>query len=122
MAKVNRRYWRLGYVVLPWVAVTTLVGGALANAVPYPLPPGYLSSYDHGYDTMTPKVGQKYFLTPSSDLYPVCYDELRIAKSINASEDSAGFVAGCVDAARHAMGIFYPCDRNGDDPVCPRRR
>lgn len=121
MARTYHIHWSRGWLVLAWAAGTTLLGSAVAMAVPYPLPPGYLGSYDLGYDTMAPKVGSKYFLTPSTDLYPVCSNELTIAKSENPPENAQGFVAGCVDAARHAMGIYYPCDRNGDDPVCPRR-
>lgn len=102
-------------------AVAVAVPAAIAKAVPYPLPPGYLGSYDQGYNAMYPLVGAKYHFTVSSPVEPACYDELRIAQSTNAPENAGGFVAGCVDAARHAVGIFYPCDRNGDDPVCPRR-
>lgn len=121
MAKAYHIRWLLGCLVFAWAAATAELVSAVAAAVPYPLPPGYLSSYDQGYNTMAPKVGSKYFLTPSSDLLPVCYDELRIARLSSAPENADGFVAGCRDAARHAMGIYYPCDRFGDDPVCPRR-
>lgn len=123
MAKAYQIRWLLGCLLLAWAAGTALLCTAVAVAVPpYPVPPGYLSSYDQGYDTMAPEVGSKYFLTPSSDLTPICYDELRIAQSSNPPENARGFVAGCIDAARHAIGIYYPCDRNGADPVCPRRR
>lgn len=121
MAKTYRIPWSNGCWVFAWAAATALLTSAVAVAVPYPLPPGYLSSYDQGYTTMAPKVGSKYFLNPSSDLFPVCHYELRSAQSKNAPENADGFVAGCIDAARHAMGIYYPCDRFGDDPVCPRR-
>ncbi|OBH05889.1 hypothetical protein A5695_06535 [Mycobacterium sp. E1747] len=102
-------------------ATTNLLGIGVASAVPYPLPPGYLASYDQGYATMTRDSGSKYVLKPSTELYSVCYDELRTAQAKDSPANEQGFVAGCVDAARHSMGIYYPCDRNGDDPVCPRR-
>jgi hypothetical protein len=121
MAKAYHIRWLLGCLVFAWAEGTALLGSAVATGVPYPLPPGYLSSYDQGYDTMAPLVGSKYFFTPSSQLDPACYEELRIAQSETAPENANGFVAGCIDAARHAMGIYYPCDRFGDDPVCPRR-
>jgi hypothetical protein len=122
MAKAYGIRCSLGCLLFAWAAGTSIVNSAAATAVPYPLPPGYLSSYDQGYNTMAPKVGSHYYtLTPSTDLYPVCYDELRTAQSTNTPENARGFVAGCIDAARHSMGIYYPCDRNGDDPVCPRR-
>lgn len=109
-------------LVFAGAAGIALHGSAVADAVPYPLPPGYLGSYDQGYDAMAPIVGSKYHFTPSSRLSPPCYEELRIAQAKNAPESEDGFVAGCIDAARHALGIYYPCDRFGDDPVCPRRR
>ena len=121
MAKAHHIRWLPGCLVFTWVAGAALIGTAVAAAVPYPLPPGYLSSYDQGYDTMAAKVGSRYFFTPSSEPSPVCYDELRIASSKNRPESADGFVAGCIDAARHAIGLYYPCDRNGDDPVCPRQ-
>jgi hypothetical protein len=121
MAEAYHIRWSLGCLVFAWAAGAALLGSAVATAVPYPLPPGYLSSYDQGYDTMASKAGSQYTLTPSTELYPVCYEELRIAQSKNPPENASGFVAGCVDAARHALGIYYPCDRFGDDPVCPRR-
>jgi len=123
MAKAYRIRWLLGCcLVFAWAEATAaLLGSAAATAVPYPLPPGYLSSYDQGYDTMAPFVGSKYFFTPSSQLGPACYEELRIAQSKTAPENADGFLAGCIDAARHGIGIYYPCDRFGDDPVCPRR-
>jgi hypothetical protein len=121
MAKAYRDHWLLGCLVFAWAAGTALLGSPVARAVPYPLPPGYLSSYDQGYNTMTPEVGTKYFFPLTADLSPSCHEELRIAQSKNAPENADGFVAGCIDAARHAMGIYYPCDRWGDDPVCPRR-
>jgi hypothetical protein len=121
MAKAHHIRWLFGCLVFAWAEGTALLGNAVAAAVPYPLPPGYLSSYDQGYATMAALVGSKYFFTPSSQLRPPCYEELRIAQSETAPENADGFVAGCTDAARHAMGIYYPCDRFGDDPVCPRR-
>lgn len=122
MAKAYNIRFFLGCLVFAGAAGMALHGSAIAVAVPYPLPPGYLSSYDQGYDAMTPLVGSKYYFTPSSELGPPCYEVLRIAQSKNAPESADGFVAGCIDAARHALGISYPCDRFGDDPVCPRRR
>jgi hypothetical protein len=119
MARAHRIHCLLGWLVLACVAGTALLGSAVATAAPYPLPPGYLGSYDQGYDTMAPDVGSKYALTPSTDLTPLCYDELRIAQSKNAPQNAQGFLSGCITAARHAMGIYYPCDR--DDPVCTRR-
>lgn len=119
MAKAYHIRWLLGCAVFAWAAGMALLGCAVAVAVPYPLPPGYLSSYDKGYDVMAPKVGSKYNLTPSSELTPLCYEELRIAQSGDAPENAQGFMAGCITAARHAIGIYYPCDR--DDPVCTRR-
>lgn len=110
-----------GALVFACASALALLGSAAATAVPYPLPPGYLSSYDQGYDTMAPIVGSKYFFNFSSPLAPACQEELRIAQSKNAPQSNEGFLAGCKDAARHAIGIYYPCDRNGDDPVCPRR-
>jgi len=121
MAKAHRIHWLPGCLGFVCASVTAAACGAVATAVPYPLPPGYLSSYDMGYDTMSSEVGSKYHLNPSSSLSPTCQDELRIAQSKNPPESADGFVAGCIDAARHAMGIYYACDRNGDDPVCPRR-
>lgn len=121
MAKANHRRRFLGFLISVGAATAGLLGNAIAQAVPYPLPPGYLSSYDQGYNTMTPQVGSKYFLVPSTPLDPLCADELRIAQTKNPPESVDGFVAGCIDAARHALGIYYPCDRFGDDPVCPRR-
>lgn len=114
--------WLPGYLAFAWAAGTVLLSSAIAMAVPYPLPPGYLGSYDQGYDTMASQVGPKYFLAPSTELSPICHEELRIAQSKRPPENAEGFLAGCIDAARHAMGIYYPCDRNGDDPVCPRWR
>jgi hypothetical protein len=119
MAKAHHMPRFLGCLVLAWAAGKALLGSAAAMAAPYPLPPGYLGSYDQGYDTMAPKVGSTYTLTPSSELTPLCDDELRMAQANHAPENAQGFVAGCITAARHAMGIYYPCDR--DDPVCPRR-
>lgn len=114
--------WLLGLLVFAGPSGMALQGtAAVATAVPYPLPPGYLSSYDQGYSTMAREVGSKYFLAPATNLSPVCHEELRIAQSRNPPENADGFLAGCIDAARHGMGIYYPCDRNGDDPVCPRR-
>ena len=121
MAKDHHIRLLLGCLVCASAAGTALLGSAMATAVPYPLPPGYLSAYDQGYATMTPLVGSKYFFTVSSTLGPPCIDELRIAHSQAAPDNDSGFVAGCIDAARHAIGIYYPCDRFGDDPVCPRR-
>jgi hypothetical protein len=121
MAKAYHHRWLLGCLVFAWAAGAALLGSPAARAAPYPLPPGYLSSYDQGYNTMAPIVGSKYFFTPASPLAPACQEELRIAQSTNGPENNDGFVAGCIDAARHAMGIYYPCDRFGDDPVCPRR-
>jgi hypothetical protein len=121
MAKALNQRWLLGSLVFAWTAGTAVLGNPAAMAAPYPLPPGYLSSYDQGYNTMAPIVGSKYFFTPASPLGPACQEELRIARSQNGPENNDGFVAGCIDAARHAMGIYYPCDRFGDDPVCPRR-
>lgn len=124
MAKAYNIRLFLGCLVFAGAAGMALYGSAIVVAVPYPLPPGYLSSYDQGYDAMTPLVGSKYYFTftPSSQLSLPCYEELRIAqsKSKNAPESADGFVAGCIDAARHALGIYYPCV--ADDPVCPRRR
>lgn len=122
MSKDHRVHWLFGCLAFAEAAGAVLLSSAVAAAVPYPLPPGYFSSYDQGYDTMAPEVGVKYFLTPSTELGPVCQEELRIAQSKNPPENTDGFLAGCIDAGRHAMGIYYPCDRNGDDPVCPRRR
>ena len=121
MAKVLNQRWLLGSLVFTCTAGTAIFGNPAAMAAPYPLPPGYLSSYDQGYNTMAPIVGSKYFFTPTSPLAPACQEELRIARSKNGPENDDGFVAGCIDAARHGIGIFYPCDRFGDDPVCPRR-
>src|ERR1700727_2537563 len=121
MAKAYHHRWLLGCLVFAWAVGTPLLGTPAATAVPYPLPPGYLNSYDQGYNTMAPIVGSKYFFTPTSPLAPACQEELRIAQSKNGPENNDGFVAGCIDAARHEMGIYYPCDRFGDDPVCPRR-
>lgn len=111
----------LGCTVFACAAGMAPLGSPVAAAVPYPEPPGYFSSYDQGYQTMTAEAGTKYFFTPLRPLEPPCYEELRIAQSKNAPESADGFIAGCIDAARHAMGIYIPCDRNGDDPVCPRR-
>jgi hypothetical protein len=119
MAKAYHIRCLLGCLACAWVAGTGLLGSAIAQAVPYPLPPGYLGSYDQGFDTMAPRVGSKYTLTPSSQLTPICYDELRIAQVNNPPQNAQGFMAGCITAARHAMGIYYRCDR--DDPVCARR-
>jgi hypothetical protein len=119
MAKAYHIHCLLGCLACAWVAGTGLLGSAVAQAAPYPLPPGYLGSYDQGYDTIAPKVGSKYTLTPSSQLTPTCYDELRIAQVDNPPQNAQGFLAGCITAARHAIGIYYPCDR--DDPVCARR-
>lgn len=119
MAKAYHIRCFLGCLVLACAAGKVLLVSAVAMAAPYPLPPGYLGSYDQGYDTMAPKVGSTYTLTPSSELTPLCYDELRIAQSSRAPENAQGFIAGCITGAQHAMGIYYPCDR--DDPVCPRR-
>jgi hypothetical protein len=69
MVKAYHIRWLPGCLVFAWAAGATLLGSAVATAVPYPLPPGYLSSYDQGYDTMAPAVGSKYALTPSTDLY-----------------------------------------------------
>lgn len=124
MTKAYHAHWLLGCLTFAWAAgaaVLSVIGSPAATAVPYPLPPGYLSSYDQGYNTMAPIVGSKYFFTPSSVLTPACHEELRLAQPKNAPENDDGFLAGCIDAARHAIGIHYPCDRNGDDPVCPRR-
>ena len=120
MTKAYHIRWLDGCLVFDCAEGTALLGSAVAMAVPYPLPPGYLGSYDQGYNTMATKVGSKYFLNPTSELYLICNEELRLASN-TPPENGDGFVAGCVDAARHAMGIYYPCDRNGDDPVCPRR-
>lgn len=122
MKKVHPVRSLLRCLVFAGATGMALHGSAAAGAVPYPLPPGYLGSYDQGYDVMAPIVGSKYHFTPSSQLIPPCYEELRIAQANNAPESADGFVAGCVDAARHALGIYYPCDRFGHDPVCPRRR
>jgi hypothetical protein len=122
MAKAQHINWLPACLVFAWAAAAqTVLGSAVARAVPYPLPPGYLGSYDQGYQTMAPEVGSKYFFNPSSPLSPACIEELRIAQSKNPPENADGFLAGCIDAARHGIGIYYPCDRNGDDPVCPRR-
>jgi hypothetical protein len=121
MAKAHRIHCLAGCLAFVGVSVLAVTGSAVAAAVPYPLPPGYLSSYDMGYDAMSSEVGSKYHFTPTSELSASCQDELRIARSKNPPESADGFVAGCIDAARHAMGIYYACDRNGDDPVCPRR-
>lgn len=121
VAKAHHIRRRLGSVALAWAAATALLGSAVAGAVPYPLPPGYFPSYDTGYALMTALAGVKYHLFPSTDMYPVCQNELRIARSEYPPADADGFVAGCIDAGRNSLGIFYPCDRNGDDPVCPRR-
>jgi hypothetical protein len=122
MAKVHRLGSVHRCLVFTCAAAIALHGSTIAAAVPYPLPPGYLGSYDQGYEAMAPMVGSKYHFTPSSPLSPPCYEELRIAQANTAPESAEGFVAGCIDAARHALGIYYPCDRFGDDPVCPRRR
>jgi hypothetical protein len=122
MLKVSGIRSFFGCLVFTAAAGMALHVSAVAAAAPYPLPPGYLASYDQGYDAMKPIVGSKYHFTPSSQLGPPCYEELRIAQAKNAPESADGFVAGCIDAARHALGIYYPCDRFGDDPVCPRRR
>ena len=122
MAKAHRIYWSAACLAFVGASVMAVAGSAVAAAVPYPLPRGYLSSYDMGYDTMSSEVGSKYHFTVTSTLSASCQDELRIARSKNpAPESGDGFVAGCIDAARHAMGIYYACDRHGDDPVCPRR-
>lgn len=122
MARSRQTPWLLGCLMFTCLAMTGGVDSAVVEAVPYPLPPGYLSSYDQGYDTMASEFGSKYHFTPSSALGPACNEELRIAQYKNPPQSGDGFVAGCIDAARHAMGIYYPCDRNGDDPVCPRRQ
>jgi len=120
-AVLARIRWSVPCLVFVWAAGTAVQDGAVAAAAPYPLPPGYLSSYDQGYSTMTPLVGSKYFFGPSSQLDGACHAELKIAQPKNAPENADAFMAGCIDAARHAIGIYYPCDRFGDDPVCPRR-
>jgi hypothetical protein len=120
-ATLARIRWLIGCLVFAWAAGTAVLASAVAAAVPYPLPPGYLSSYDQGYNTMAPLVGSKYFFTPSSQPEMACHAELRIAQPKNAPENADGFLAGCIDAARHGIGVYYPCDRFGDDPVCPRR-
>lgn len=121
MTRWYRIRWWHGCLLVSFAGGIYLIGGAEATAVPYPLPPGYFSSYDQGYNTMAPLAGAKYHFTLSSPVEPACYDELRIAQSGSAPEVPDGFIAGCIDAARHAVGIYFPCDRFGDDPVCPRR-
>jgi hypothetical protein len=121
MAKARRLGLLLGWLTFASVAGMVTLGSPVAGGAPYPLPPGYIGSYDQGYNTMAPEVGTKYFFGLRTDLSPVCHEELRIAQSKIPPENADGFLAGCIDAARHGIGIYYPCDRFGNDPVCPRR-